>query len=96
VTGVHSVHVDRLAALQAGSDDRVEATEYLAALVEDNFRDGTADLHVVFGGVDDTDDEWDARAGVEIHEGRKREHIRTGLGQPLITVDYVRDQGGIR
>lgn len=92
----HSVHVDRLAALEAGSVARVEATEYLAAIVEDNFRDSTCDLHVVFAGVDDTDDEWDARPGAVVHAGRKREFVCSAYGSPLITIDYVRDEGGLR
>ena len=96
MSALHSVHVDRLAALEAGSDARREAAEYLAAIVDDNFRDGTADLYVIFGGVGDSDEEWDAREGVTVHAGRKREHIRTALGQPLVTIDYVRDEGGLR
>ena len=88
----HSVHVDRLAQLEAGSDARHEAADYLASIVADHFRDGTADLHVVIAGVSDTDDEWNARGGFTVHEGRKRERIRTSFGQPLITIDYIRGE----
>lgn len=92
MSGLHSVHVDRLAALEAGSDARDEAAEYLAAIVEDSFRDSTADLTVIFGGVDDSDEEWEARPGIEVHAGRKREFVRTAMGSPLITIDYVRGE----
>lgn len=96
MSALHSVRADRLAALEAGSEARREAAEYLAAVVEDNFRDGICDLHMVFAGVDDTDDEWDARPGVTVHAGRKREFLRTPHGQPLVTIDYIRDEGGLR
>ena len=88
----HSVHVDRLAQLEAGSDARREAAEYLAAIVEDHFRDGTTNLNVEVCGVTETDDEWDARGGTTVHEGRKREQVRTSFGQPLITIDYIRGE----
>lgn len=94
---VHSVHADRLAALQAGTDARREAAEYLAALVEDSFRDSTASLHVTFLDIDDTDAEWESRPGIDVHAGLKREFVRTSLGQPLITIDWVRNpEGSIR
>ncbi len=86
---------DRLAPLHAGSEDRHEAADYLAAIIDDNFRDGTADLLIVFNGVDDTDDEWDARGGKDLSASRKREFVRTALGQPLITIDYVRGESGL-
>ena len=96
---VHSIHADRLAdhhaairrALEASSPARVEAVDHAVQVLHELVRDDVCDVYMIVAGVDP--EAWDELDGVHVHDGRKREHLRTALGQPIVTIDYVRGEG---
>lgn len=93
----HSVHVDRLAgmhlaiarALEAGAPARVEAAEHAKDVIDELVRDEMADLWMVVSKVQTG--AWDELEAPEVSTGRKREISGTATGQPIVTIDYVRE-----
>lgn len=91
----HSTHVDllpvdfALRAMGASSPARVEACEAAADAMEAFVRDQVCSAQLVISDI--APGAWDAIQLPEVHAGRKREFVRTVVGKPILTIDYLRE-----